>query len=114
MQILIREPSPLLVGVDLSRSQVRIQPLACPSGDAEHRPAEIRHPAAVRVIEADYDKASGAEQRDEPFEPAPRIAGVMENAVAEDHIELVIAKRQAEQVGLQEPHAVQGLLAPEL
>src|SRR5438034_577896 len=113
MTILVFEPGTALVGAEASLPEVRIQPLAASTGQREDPAAQVRHRPSVAVVKPDDDVAARLDQRQEAFEASVRIAGVVEDAVAEHDIELRRLETRLEQIHLHKPHARQAMLAAE-
>src|SRR5579864_3374877 len=113
MKILVGKPGARLAFAHGRRAEIRIDPFPSSSGYTEDSPAQIRHQPPITVIQAHDDVSARANQGHEAPKAGERIAGMVKNAVAEEHVELLRPKGQTKKICLYEPDTLQIVFAAE-
>ena len=89
----------------------RVDPPAATSRHPKDVATQVGHQPAELIVEADDNVTPGAKQRNEAAETSEWIRGVVENTVAQDHVELLRPETGPEKVHLDEAHLSEILLA---
>src|SRR5690348_7245458 len=113
MLVLVPKPRPLLVAAGFARTQMRVHPLSCSPGQSKCPSAKIGHQAPVSVVQAHHNVAARPYERYQSEKALTRLTCMVQDTIAENHIELALAKWQAEEIGLYKSHSIQSLLPPE-
>src|SRR6266853_2384067 len=111
--ILILEPGSTFFRTEPRLSEIWVEPLSAAAGQSKQTATQTVHDATVLVVEAHDDVPAGFEERQQPFETAARVAGVMQDAVTENHVELRGLEARLEEVHLREPNPGETMLAAE-